>query len=94
MSVHFTDNQTGWAVGYFGTILKTTNGGVTFAEEDKSTSVLNNFTLSQNYPNPFNPSTKILYSVPQSSQVIIKVYDVLGSEISTLVNEEKSCRQL
>ncbi len=47
------------------------------------------FTLSQNYPDPFNPSTKIKYSVSQSSQVIIKVYDILGNEIETLVNEEK-----
>jgi parallel beta-helix repeat protein len=47
------------------------------------------FTLHQNYPNPFNPSTKIKYSVPQTSQVHIKVFDVLGNEIETLVNEEK-----
>ena len=48
------------------------------------------YSLSQNYPNPFNPSTKIKYSIPQSSQVIIKVFDVLGSEILILVNEEKN----
>ncbi len=47
------------------------------------------FLLSQNYPNPFNPSTKIRYSIPQSSNVIIKVFDILGNEIETLVNEEK-----
>ena len=47
------------------------------------------FLLTQNYPNPFNPSTKIRYSVPQSSNVIIKVFDILGNEIETLVNEEK-----
>ena len=47
------------------------------------------FELEQNYPNPFNPSTKINYSVPQLSQVQIKVFDVLGNEIETLVNEEK-----
>ncbi len=45
------------------------------------------YSLSQNYP---NPSTKIKYSIPQSSQVIIKVFDVLGSEILILVNEEKN----
>jgi hypothetical protein len=48
------------------------------------------YSLSNNYPNPFNPSTKIKYSVPKSSNVVIKVFDVLGNEIETLVNEEKA----
>jgi hypothetical protein len=47
------------------------------------------FLLLQNYPNPFNPSTKIKYSIPQLSNVVIKVFDILGNEIETLVNEEK-----
>ncbi len=47
------------------------------------------FKLDQNYPNPFNPTTTINYSVPKTSFVIIKVYDVLGNELKTLVNEEK-----
>jgi len=50
---------------------------------------LQNFILNQNYPNPFNSNTKIKYSIPQSSPVQIKVFDVLGKEIQTLVNEEK-----
>lgn len=47
------------------------------------------YNLEQNYPNPFNSSTKIKYSIPQSSNVIIKVFDILGNEIETLVSEEK-----
>jgi len=47
------------------------------------------FFLSQNYPNPFNPSTKIRYQIPQESKVIIKLYDILGSEVITLLNEKK-----
>jgi hypothetical protein len=47
------------------------------------------FALEQNYPNPFNPSTSIQYRVSSNSQVSLKVYDVLGNEVATLVNEEK-----
>ena len=47
------------------------------------------FKLMQNYPNPFNPSTKISYQIPEMSFVKLKVLDILGNEIETLVNEEK-----
>jgi len=58
-------------------------------EIDVNFIIANDFRISQNYPNPFNPSTTIEYQIPQSSFVTIKVYDVLGKEIITLVNEEK-----
>ncbi|HQF44129.1 MAG TPA: T9SS type A sorting domain-containing protein, partial [Ignavibacteriaceae bacterium] len=49
----------------------------------------NNFNLEQNYPNPFNPSTTIKYSVAERSNVNIKVYDMLGKEVASLVNTVK-----
>jgi hypothetical protein len=89
-SVSFTDANNGWAVASNGTILHTTNGGVSFVEEEQIDEMPTIYFLSNNFPNPFNPSTKIKYSIPQSSNVVIKVFDILGNEIETLINEEKS----
>ena len=66
------------------------DGSVTYSEAvEAEVSLPANFALEQNYPNPFNPSTAIKYSFPKISFVQIKVFDVLGNEIETLVNEEK-----
>ena len=48
-----------------------------------------NYSLNQNYPNPFNPSTKISYNIPSDGFVIIKIYDVLGNEIVSLLNDHQ-----
>ena len=51
--------------------------------------VSNEYNLDSNYPNPFNPSTKISYSIKNEGLVILKIYDILGKEVATLVNENK-----
>jgi len=63
---------------------------ITTSVEDYSSTILpDKYDLNQNYPNPFNPSTKIKYQIPELSIVTLKVFDVLGNEITTLVKELK-----
>jgi len=57
-------------------------------QSGKSTT-LTNYSLEQNYPNPFNPSTTLRYSIAKQSKVLIRIYDIIGNEIETVVNEEK-----
>ena len=85
--VSFIDDYIGWAVGNNGTILHTTNGGVTFLDNEPTQPT--EFILDQNYPNPFNPSTTFSWQSPVGSHQTIKVYDVLGNEIATLIDEYK-----
>lgn len=89
MSVSFSGPNVGIAVGDEGTIIITSNGGITDINSDKTDKELRKYYLFQNYPNPFNPATELNYTIPIQSKVTIKIYDVLGSEVETLVNEIK-----
>jgi len=74
---------------YGGTILKTTTGGVILNISGYENFNANSFHLFQNYPNPFNPATKISFYLPKFSSVIIKVLNINGQEISTILNTKK-----
>lgn len=60
------------------------NGTATGVKKDVS--IADNYKLAQNYPNPFNPTTEISFSLPKAGNVTLKIYDIIGKEISTLMN--------
>jgi photosystem II stability/assembly factor-like uncharacterized protein len=76
-----------WFGGFNGRIFKK-NGILTEIQGNGEKTKPQTFQLYQNYPNPFNPSTTFSFSIPYSSFIILKVYDMLGREVKTLVNEE------
>ena len=61
---------------------------ITSVEQIPGTVIPKEFHLAQNYPNPFNPSTTIQFALPGQAEVTIRLYDLLGREVATLVNEE------
>ena len=82
----FTSPDTGYVCSWSGKILKTTNGGLTFIRtsdrEIPFTAV-----LDQNYPNPFNPATTFRFSIPDRQLTRLRIYDLLGHEVASLLNE-------
>lgn len=86
--VFFTDAGNGWVVCDNGSILHTSNGGAVRVDDKVISTESRTFTLEQNYPNPFNPSTVIRYSIPSDCAVLLKIFDLLGNEVTTLVNTQ------
>lgn len=88
--IYFTSKDTGYVVGDNGVIIKTITSGELTKIFYKNESILSNFILKQNYPNPFNPITIINYQLTMFSDVKLKVFDVLGNEVATLVNKKQN----
>ncbi|MEO8211405.1 MAG: T9SS type A sorting domain-containing protein [bacterium] len=62
-------------------------GNSSIGEKELKNIIPTEYHLSQNYPNPFNPTTKISFDIPSDNIVSLKIYDILGREVKTLVNE-------
>ena len=90
--MYFTTPNTGYLITTRRKIYKTTNRWQSIGIEPISAEIPERFSLSQNYPNPFNPSTKIKFDIPAVGNaymrsVQLKIFDILGKEITTLVNQ-------
>lgn len=87
-SIFVLDSNNLWYCGNMSSIYKSTTGGSVFVAQI-SNEIPDKILLHQNYPNPFNPSTRINYELRNLSYVTLKVFDLLGKEVATLVNEKQ-----
>jgi photosystem II stability/assembly factor-like uncharacterized protein len=87
LSCFFVNDSTGWRTGNTGKIYNTTNGGNTVNVQNTWNEFPFSFSLSQNYPNPFNNTSKLKFGIANLGNVKLIVYDVMGREVQTLVDE-------
>lgn len=85
-AMYFHTDSVGWVVGGNTKILYTTSSGLSIIKTF-SNNIPDKIKLYQNYPNPFNPETEIRFEIPKFASIQIKVFDLLGKEVSTLVDE-------
>ena len=86
-AIHFKDGY-GWAVGENGIVLKSDVATDIWIDQNNNEIYPTKYTLSQNYPNPFNPTTTIEFQIPNSQFTTLKVYNLLGEEVATLINRK------
>jgi hypothetical protein len=87
--IKFMNNHIAFTVGSRGLIMKLTSSN-TIGINNLNNEISEQYILYQNYPNPFNPKTIINYQCPMFNYVSLKVYDALGKEVATLVNEKQN----
>ncbi len=87
-NIEFIDSLTGFLLCDYGKLYRTLNNGGNITWIVEKSGDLKSFNLFQNYPNPFNPITKFEFTIPEYGLVTLKIYDVLGKEIETIVDEE------
>ena len=87
-SIFAFDSYNAWLCGDYSSIYATTNGGGVIGIIPINREIPFRFFLSQNHPNPFNPVTRIKFNLPKSLPVRLIIYDLLGREVATLVNEQ------
>lgn len=88
--IKFVNDNNGWLLCYNGDVYWTNNKGNAVVGIQKQIKIPVQYALDQNYPNPFNPSTNIKFALPEADRVAIKVYDILGQEIKTLLEGDLS----
>lgn len=88
--VQFVNQNEGWLIGQYGKVFRTINSGGLTEVNAIGNNIPGKFDLYQNYPNPFNPATSIKYQVESTKQIKLVVYDILGKEAATLVNEKQT----